>query len=106
MKTVILTVAHAGANNNHYRLDLDDKTINREINTLTIVLENEVIEIVNALKTYLDYGNLSHPTIHNWIIDNGLNNTPVGSPAKLIFSLSINENIHNYVIYPFQANLL
>ncbi len=106
MKTVILTIAPTGTNSDHYRLYLDDKTINREIKTLTIVLENEVIEIIDALATYINYGNLSHPTIHKWIIDNNLTNTPPRKPAKLIFSLTIEGSSHRYKFYPDQANLM
>ncbi len=106
---IILTVTPAGQpKSKHYTLQLqqEDKLISLNCNSLTIDLGERSLKITDALIAYNNHGRITHPELHQWIIEKNLNNTPARNPAKLIFSILVKKNTHRLLLYPYQANLL
>ena len=106
---IILTVTPAGQQKRkQYTLQLqkEDKHLTLMCNRLAIIFGNQTIEITDALTAYKRWGRITHPSIHEWIINKRLQNTPPRNPAKLIFKMSITKNLHTLILYPYQGNLL
>lgn len=109
MKDFILTVCPAGTSDRpQFTLQLakEIKHLSSSCTKLIITLENKPIEIEDGIDTYKKYQRLTNSEINQWILKNKLDNYKKGNPIKLIFSLKISKNTHNYILYPFQANLL
>ena len=106
---VILTATPAGQQKSKiytFQLQEDDKFFIPLCKRLTIIFGNQTIEITDALTAYKRWGRITHPSIHEWIINKRLQNTPPRNPAKLIFKMSITKNLHTLILYPYQGNLL
>ena len=111
MKTqfVILTVTPAGEKKRRqytFHLQKEVKRLTTLCTRLIIVLDNHPIEIIDALTAYIHWGRVTHPSIHEWILQTQLEITPPRKPAKLIFKMSIKSNQHKLVLYPYQGNLI
>jgi hypothetical protein len=106
MGNLILTVAPLSNLNRTYRLDTHNKDISKGAIGLTIKFDDIEIDLKHSLKTYINFQNLTNPEINKWILKNGLNKTPDGEPAKIVFTLFVKNNVHSYVFYPYQANLM
>lgn len=106
---IILSVVSAGAKKERifaFQLEQEDRMIINRAEKLTVYLNSEKIEIINAKRSYKSWGRITHPIIHNWIMQKQLNITEVRKPAKLIFRLSVKSNHYKMYLYPNQANLL
>lgn len=108
-RTIILSVISAGARKEGFfafQLQQEDKEKALLAEGLSIEIGNEVIEITNAIRAYKSFGRISHPDIHQWILEKRLHQTPHRNPTKLIFSFSERRKKHSLKLYPYQANLL
>jgi hypothetical protein len=108
-KYIILTVEPLRNVNKTFRLGLMKEDFNQiRISTLNIKsvevildsIENKrVVNIIEALRTYSQFGKLVNPLIDDWIKSNDLHLTQSRKPTKLIFELKITEKKHIYKLY-------
>lgn len=108
-RTIILSIVPAGARKGKhfaFQLQQDDRRNSIEATALAITIDNQTLEITNALTAYKKWGRISHPEIHRWIIKNRLHQTPPRNPAKLIFTFSKVRKKHLVKLYSYQANLI
>lgn len=106
---VILTVTPAGPRlRPQFTLQLPTSLTQLAIDCLELSFECQDynLGITDSLVTYKRNGRITHPSIHQWIVDKSLNLTASRNPAKLIFKLSIVRNIHHFTLYTAQGNLL
>jgi hypothetical protein len=106
---VILTVASAGVRMRPqftFQLPTSLIAVTIDCSRLFIDYDNNVIEITDSLVAYKKNGRITHPLIHQWILDKRLNLTNPRNPAKLIFAFSIVRKRHLLKFYIYQANLI
>ena len=106
---VILTVTPAGPKKRRqytFQLQNEYLILTPLCTHLTIVLGNEPIQVIEGIPSYIHWGRVTHPSIHEWILQTQLNIIPPRKPAKLIFKMSIKNNQHKLVLYPYQGNLI
>ena len=104
MAHIILSVVYGG----RYQLRMSTEffPVTEECNRIIVELDNLEIEITRAFVAFVGNGRLSHHAINEWIINNHLQNTGRGRPTKLVFTYTINNGVHKFVLYPNQGNLL
>jgi hypothetical protein len=107
---IILTVAiiyqdKKGIPNRYaLQLSLRDKETIGEASELSIKIDNQEISLQKSLKAYNNHGRLTNPLINKWIKDKSIHSYK--PEVKIIFRLEKHKNIHRYIIYQNQANII
>lgn len=105
----ILTVASAGSSLRPqftFQLPTSFIELTSDCSKLIFEYDNTIIDITESLVAYKRNGRITHPFIHQWIINKRLNLTEQRKPAKLIFKFTIIRNTHRFILYTPQGNLL
>ena len=106
----ILTVAIISHDKNNIpnryalQLSLRDKEIIGEASELSITIDNQEISLQQSIKAYNNHGRLTNPLINNWIKEKNIHSYK--PEVKIIFRLEKHKNIHRYIIYQNQANII
>ena len=86
------------------QLSLRDKETIGEASELSIKIDNQEISLQKSLTAYNNHGRLTNPLINKWIKNKAIYSFK--PEVKIIFRLEKNKNIHRYIIYQNQGNII